>query len=217
MNLEEVFSTNEHLYHRTDIDDFGVCGEGSQMDNSTKNLRENLYEFLKKWNIESIFDAPCGDFWWMRHIDLKNIAYLGGEIQTNQINKLNKNFPQKKFIRFDITQDSFPICDLWFSRDIFFHLSFEHKMMSFKNFVNSEIKYILMSNHVGFTHEVAEKFNSKVNVDTISGGFSHANFFLEPFNFELPLDSIDDNYDGHNKKNMILYSRKQIEKFINNI
>ncbi len=214
VDLEKVFSLNDHLYHRDDIENMSVCGEGSQMDSKTESLRKNLYPFLLKWNIKSIFDAPCGDFWWMRHIDLGDIEYSGGEIQSSQIRKLNKEFPDKTFIRFDVTKDEFPEVDLWFCRDCLFHFSNHHKLETLNNFTRSNIKYILMSNHFGWTEESASKWGVPVNSDIATGDFTHINWFYPPWNFGEPLDQIYDNYTGHNSKNMILYTREQINEYL---
>ena len=213
-NLEKIFSSNDHLYHRSDIDHMSVCGEGSQMDDKTESLRKNLLNFLFKWEIKSIFDSPCGDFWWMRHIDLKGIDYIGGEIQTSQIKKLQEKFPDKNFIRFDLTKDRFPDADLWFCRDCLFHFSQSDKMKTLLNFTESRIKYVLMSNHFGWTPEEAQKWGVPVNEDLETGDFKHVNWKYPPWNFEDPLDRIYDNYTGHNSKDMILYTRDQIKKFL---
>ena len=105
MDIEQTFSSGDHLYGRIDIDNFSVSGCGSQMDDSTKNIRENLYNFLKKYNIKSIADIPCGDFWWMRHVDLFDINYIGGDIITPQITKLKYSFPENDFQRIDLRID----------------------------------------------------------------------------------------------------------------
>ena len=40
-------------------------GPGSDLSN-TRKIREELPKIIKKYNINSIFDAPCGDFFWMK-------------------------------------------------------------------------------------------------------------------------------------------------------
>ena len=34
----------------------------------TYNLRRQLIEFLAQFPVKTIFDAPCGDFHWMREV-----------------------------------------------------------------------------------------------------------------------------------------------------
>jgi len=204
--IEKIFTGNNHLYGRTDIDNFTVSGCGSQMDSSTLNIRENLYNFLVKYDIKNIFDAPCGDFWWMRNVDLKEIEYIGGDIITKQIEKLSANFPNKKFVRFDVIKDKFPDVDLLFCRDCLFHLSMEHKIMTFKNFINSNIKYLLMSNHPLCTN----------NQNIVTGDFGHINWQLSPWNFGEPIDILYDSNVEYDTKEMQLYTKEQILKYVKN-
>jgi len=204
IDIEQIFSGDNHLYGRTDIDTFSVSGCGSQMDDSTKNIRENLYIFLKKHNIKSIADIPCGDFWWMRHVDLFDIDYMGGDIITPQIAKLKSLFPEKDFQRIDLRLDKLPNVDLLFSRDCLFHLSNTDKRMVFENFINSDIKYLLMSNHP----------NSNNNLNIQTGDFTHINWQLDPWNFEKPIDILYDSNQGYDTKELQLYTKEQIIKFI---
>ena len=70
-----------------------------------------------------IFDAPCGDFNWMKLVLNKcDINYIGGDIVENLINDLNKQFSSSKrlFINIDITQDKLPDADLMMVRDCLF-------------------------------------------------------------------------------------------------
>lgn len=202
--IEKIFSGENHLYGRIDIDSFSVSGCGSQMDDSTKNIREHLYEFLKKYNIKSIADIPCGDFWWMRHVNLFDIEYIGGDIITPQIEKLSKLFPDKTFKRIDIRLDKLPDVDLLFCRDCLFHLSNIDKKMAFNNYIKSNIKYILMSNHP----------MSNRNLDISTGDFTHINWQHNPWNFGSPIDILYDSNVGYDTKELQLYSREQIIKYL---
>lgn len=205
--IEEIFSSDNHLYSRIDIDTYSVSGCGSQLDGSTLNLRNNLYSFLFKFNVNSFFDAPCGDFWWMRYIDFKDIKYTGGDIITKQIEKLNNQFPDKKFIRFDVLIDKFPDVDLLFCRDCLFHFSNKHKYKMLNNFVNSNINYIMLSNHP-----------LSINNEEIStGDFGHINWQLPPWNFNKPVDILFDSNYGYDTKEMQLYTREQIRNYIDSV
>jgi hypothetical protein len=202
-DIEKIFCGENHLYGRVDIDHFSVSGCGSQMDNSTKNIRETLYNFLKNNNIKSIADIPCGDFWWMRHIDLFDIKYIGGDIISQQIDKLKRNFPDKIFKRIDIRLDKLPDVDLLFCRDCLFHFSNVDKKLAFDNFINSNIEYLLMSNHP----------ESNNNLDISTGDFSHINWQISPWNFGKPIDVLYDSNEEYDKKEMQLYTKNQIIDF----
>lgn len=200
---EEAFIKINPEYIDIGIDYKSVSGVGSQLDNGTKNLREHLYDFLVKWNINSIFDIPCGDFWWMRTIDLKAIKYIGGDIIENRIQWLNTKYPDKQFLYFNFIDDTnLPDVDLVFCRDLLFHLSNEDKKKVLTNFINSGIKYLMMSNHP----------LSNNNTDIQTSSFGHINWQLSPWNLEIPIDIFYDSNEGYDTKELQLYTRDQIEK-----
>ena len=73
-----------------------VSGPGSTL-KTTVNLRKKLKKVIKKYNIKSIFDAPCGDCNWIEKI-IKNsrIRYIGADIVNDIIVKNKKNLMIKK-------------------------------------------------------------------------------------------------------------------------
>ena len=54
-------------------------GGGSTFRN-TAVFRERLAALLVKYEICSILDCPCGDFHFMKEMDLRGIRYIGGDI-----------------------------------------------------------------------------------------------------------------------------------------
>ena len=44
-----------------------ISGPGSGL-KYTENLRKELAKLIKDYAIGTIFDAPCGDFYWMKHV-----------------------------------------------------------------------------------------------------------------------------------------------------
>ena len=120
--------------------DESVSGAGSTLEH-TLNLRRQLPELLEKFEIRSIFDAPCGDFNWMRHVirNCNNVEYVGGDIVAPMIDALNANYsgPSIKFIHVDLTKGPLPTVDLMFCRDCMCHLSFANTQHVLQNFVRS--------------------------------------------------------------------------------
>ena len=96
-----------------------VSGPGSTL-KTTVNLRKKLKKVIKKYNIKSIFDAPCGDCNWIEKI-IKNsrIRYIGADIVNDIIVKNKKKFDDKKitFKRMDLTKEKIPEADLFICRD----------------------------------------------------------------------------------------------------
>ena len=134
--LEERFS---EIYRRNAWGSSeSASGSGSTLD-MTSSIRSLLPELFSKYEIASIFDAPCGDFNWMREVDLNGISYIGGDIVEHLVDDLNSKFSSKTivFVHTDITIDSFPKSDLVLNRDCLFHLSYEDISLTLNNFLNS--------------------------------------------------------------------------------
>ena len=78
------------------IDNESKSGAGSNFE-STKNIKFHLPILIKKFNIESIFDAPCGDFNWIDHVLREtNVDYIGSDIVEELILSNKKIFKIKK-------------------------------------------------------------------------------------------------------------------------
>lgn len=185
------------------------CGEGSTIW-YTKPLRTNLIGFLNKHNIKSMLDAPCGDFNWMSTIEFdKDFDYLGADINAGFVNRNNRLYGNK-FIVLDITDDSLPSKDLMFVRDCLFHLSNQSKLNFFKNFLKADIKYLLTSNHP----------REKENKNIPDASFDTINWFISPWNFLEPIDTIIDydesdyRFHQHPYRTMCLWSKEQINLFV---
>lgn len=172
----------------------------------TKNLRKELPDLLKIYSIKSIFDAPCGDFNWMRHL-LPNISvkYIGGDIVKPLIDELSLQYGNEKisFIHFDLVNEMPPSVDLMICRDCLFHLSYKDIHSVLRNFLESGIPYILTTTHVNN--------GSFVNVDISTGDFRLIDLAAYPFNFPAnPIASIDDFIPPDPERKMCLYTREQI-------
>ena len=90
----------------------------------TATLRQQLPQLFKDFDITSVYDAPCGDFNWMRLvIEQSDITYYGADIVPAIIDKIRRQYarPKVSFKCADITLNEFPKVDLWFCRDCLFH------------------------------------------------------------------------------------------------
>ena len=162
-----------------------VSGSGSTFA-MTKSIRSLLPIIFEKFAIKSIFDVPCGDFNWMKLVNLNGISYLGGDIVEPLVADLNRNFSSKyiSFVQFDITIDSFRKSDLVLNRDCLFHLSYHDIQLTLSNFLKSESKYFLSTSY--------ENGGEFINADIRSGGFRLIDLFEIPFcfptnfHFEIP-------------------------------
>lgn len=172
-----------------------ICGPGSTM-SYTEGLRSELLPFLKKHNIHSILDIPCGDFSWMSTTNIADeLDYIGADIVDSLIMSNRKNYPKVDFRVYDLTADELPEVDLIFCRDCLLHLSFKDIEKAFDNIAMSNIKYILTSN-----------WNSGDNTkDIITGSYRFLNFEEFPYSFGTGIDRISDWIPGFPQREMILW------------
>ena len=169
-----------------------LSGSGSTILN-TVNIRHHLPILLKKYNIKTMFDAPCGDGNWIKEVDLP-CEYTGGDIVPEFADKCEQNGLNTTL--FDIRSDSFPDVDLWLCRDCWYHLCFADIHKAIDNFKSSNIKYLLVTSHEGKGHLG----------DIATGGFRKLNL-QEHGNFGLNdnIDSIPDTTINNMQENMLLF------------
>lgn len=156
-----------------------VSGPGSDYE-QTKYLIPELQAMLELFNIKSMLDVPCGDFNWMKRVDLTGIKYIGGDIVNEIINKNISNY-RKKNINFDvinIVTDELPKSDLVMVRDCFVHLPTKDIFSALDNIKSSGSKYLLTTH---FTWRSVRN-----NTDIPVGSWRRLNFQQDPFNFGMP-------------------------------
>lgn len=186
-----------------------VSGSGSTLA-YTENLRKELPKLITDFNINSVLDAPCGDFNWMKVLlPTLNVNYIGADIVQDLVDSHNSNYKNEatQFLKLNLITDSFPYADLLICRDCLFHLSYEDIQSVLTNFANSKISYLLTT-----THKNNNNFQNK-NIQT--GDYRNIDLFLYPFNFPTnPLARIDDFLLLDQPREMCLFSREQILSII---
>lgn len=167
-----------------------ISGPGSTLD-ATKNIRAALPELFRNYKIKSLLDIPCGDYYWMQHVDLNNITYIGGDIVEEIIEKNTYKYSDDnhEFIRLDIIKDNLPSIDLIFCRDCLVHLTNHEIKSTIKNIKKSDSKYLLT------TTFPSRKINTKLGIDR----WRAINLQIVPFKFPKPLCIIHEDY--HDDKN----------------
>lgn len=189
--------------------DESVSGSGSTIELTT-NLRKMLPKLFAEFKINSVYDAPCGDFNWMKLV-LKeaNLTYVGADIVPALVEKLNNNYRSEKvqFLHADITNAAFPNADLWLCRDCLFHLSYGDIILALEAYVRSDIPFVLTSTHIS---------NFKIcNTDILTGGFRLIDLFEAPFYFSRePLLRIVDWIPPHAQREMCLWTRSQVAEVL---
>ena len=195
------------IYQKTKAEDFeSVSGEGSSL-SYTSSLRKSLPIMFNQFEIKSIFDAPCGDFNWMRHvINGSEYTYVGADIVSKLIDSNNAQYANDhiSFTQLDICKDPLVDADIMICRDCLFHLSYADIDDFIKNFIKSNIPLLLVT-----THKNTDKYFKNRNIR--SGDFRLFDLFSAPFNFpEKVLHRFDDYSDPEPAREMCLFSREQL-------
>jgi len=158
-------------------------GTGSGI-SQTKIITSEIPKILDHYKIETILDIPCGDYFWMNHVDTRNINYTGADI-VSEIIKTNIHTYGRYNVNFkniDIINDALPKVGLIICRDCLVHLSFEDATKALNNIASSGSNYLLTTT---FTNRLK-------NFDIITGQWRTINLETAPFNLQKPIKIINE-------------------------
>lgn len=177
-----------------------VSGPGSTLE-QTQVIRKVLPKLIRNLKVQSILDIPCGDFNWMKEVDLNSVNYIGADIVDEIIerNKMIYAAPNKTFINYNLKTDKLPKVDLVIIRDCLVHFSYEDIFLAIENVIKSGSKYLLTTS---FT-------NRYENNDIRTGDWRPINLQVSPFNFIKPLLIINEQCTEDNG----IYSDKSLLLF----
>ena len=167
----------------------------------TQDFRQLLTNTLRGLNCTSILDAPCGDYNWMKAVDLEGITYQGADIVPDLITQCQTNYPGVSFQVLDITTDPLPKADFWLCRDVLFHLSNEDIAKIIDNFKNSDITYF------GSSHFPQASINPDAESDPLTYRF--INLTKSPFNLPEPIKVIKDSIRGFPDRWLGIWEKSQ--------
>ena len=165
-------------------DKHSFSGTGSNLE-QTKIILENLPKIINKYQIKSILDLPCGDFYWMKEYDYKNIKYIGADIVPELIKKNKSQFSRNNinFQTLDLIDNELPYTDMLFCRDCLVHFSFEDIFKALKNIKKTKFKYFMTTNFL----------KRESNIDIATGSWRTLNLSKAPFYFPDPTENIFEN------------------------
>ena len=160
-----------------------VSGPGSDL-RETAVIREELPLLVKQLGIETILDAACGDFNWMKEIDLPLKKYIGIDVVSELIRINNERFGNnvREFLVADIEIGTLPKVDLIICRDCFIHYDLATTRRIIENFKRSGSTYLLTTT---FTRR-----SSNWNISM--GEFLPINLQASPFCFPEPVIIINE-------------------------
>lgn len=173
----------------------GPSGSGSTVA-ATKFLRPKLQRLLKSLNVKTLLDLPCGDFNWMRLMNLSNVSYMGADIVSEliHINKVKYESSSIGFMNFDAVNNVPHAYTMIMCRDMLPHLSNFDVAKVLENFQRSGSHWLLTTS---FMHV-------QQNRDIVTGSWRPINLTLPPFNLVPRKVLIEQNAGAYQDKAMIL-------------
>lgn len=158
-------------------------GTGSDP-SQTQEIASMIPKLLQRLNATSMLDVPCGDFQWMKDVNLAGIQYIGSDIVPEIVQSNEQRYGSKlrSFRQLDLIHGTVPKVDLIFCRDCLVHLSYEAILESLKNICASGSEYLLTTTFPDRT----------VNEDILTGQWRVLNLELAPLNFPSPIDLLNE-------------------------
>ncbi len=171
--VKDVF---EDIYYNKKWIGQSHSGPGSDL-NQTSLVRPGLQQVIANYNIESLLDVPCGDWFWMQHLDLSGVKYTGGDI-VEKIVQNNQKYASDKvsFLFLDLLKSQLPVHDLVLCRDCLVHFSYPDIQKALDNLLESGCNYLLTTT-----------FPGRKNYDITTGNWRPIDLQGSPFELPSPL------------------------------
>jgi hypothetical protein len=152
-------------------------GTGSDLI-QTDEIRRSLPGLLKDISAKTVLDIPCGDFHWMKDVEL-GARYIGADIVAELIEQNQKLYGNecRSFTTLDLVTDKLPKVDLIFCRDVLVHFSFEDIFSALRNIKCSDSNFLLTTTFTG----------RDSNTDIVTGQWRPLNLEKPPFALPSPI------------------------------
>jgi len=164
-----------------------VSGDGSAL-TMTARVRECLGKWIKKYEIKTFVDAPCGDANWQAHIPgMDQVKYNGYDIADKPLKiarEKNSDHASMSFAQMDLTSEIPPKADIIMVRDVIQHLPLAKGRQMLLNAKRSGARYLAVST-----------FSDGGNIDIWAGSFYKDDVHATPFNLPSRLEACR-NYDS---------------------
>jgi hypothetical protein len=126
-----------------------------------------------------MLDLPCGDYGWMRTIELPVARYIGADLLPEIVEPLAAALGdgRREFRVLDLTRDRLPPADLLFCRDCLVHLSYADIRRALENAVRSGIPHLLTTIFP----------DCEANEDIVTGDWRVLDLERAPFHLPAPM------------------------------
>ncbi len=190
---ERWFSVKEHLFLRrydNRADRFGAIyakriwqnpesasGFGSTLA-ATAQLRRGLEELVEEEAIETILDAPCGDYNWQSRMRI-DADYTGVDIVPDLIAENTARFGSARvaFAVADLVEDDLPGADLVLCRECLNHLPLGDAIRALDNVAGAARRFLLVTHYPDCSSNTEQAASFR---------FRRLNLTLPPFNLRAP-------------------------------
>ncbi len=199
---KEVF---EDIYYNKKWSGKSHSGPGSDLD-QTSLVRQGLQQVIINYNIESLLDVPCGDWFWMQHLDLSAVKYTGGDI-VEKIVQNNQKYARDKvsFLFLDLLESQLPAHDLVLCRDCLVHFSYQDIKKTLDNLIDSGCNYLLTTT-----------FPGRQNYNITTGNWRPIDLQGPPFELPGPLmifnEGCMEGNGSYNDKSLALWDLGELKK-----
>jgi SAM-dependent methyltransferase len=203
-STQQIFSK---MYHRNSwANPESVSGDGSDL-NQTRIVREELATLIKQRAIETLLDAPCGDYYWMKTLAAKLVRYIGADIVPELVEANQRAYggATVSFVHLDICRDELPRVDLILCRDCLVHLPLDAAVDALRNFKKSGSKFLLTTTYPGVVTRNRHLF--------ITGNWRPLDMTLAPFSLPEPVQTINEGCtekDDYEEKSLGLWELAQV-------
>jgi len=181
-SAKQTFTRKFHRHSGQDVE--SLSGPGSDLA-QTEVVRGVLPTLVKELNCGTLLDVPCGDFYWMRLVDM-NVDYIGADVVDELIRQNQRAYgnARRKFVQLDLLCDPLPTADLVLCRDCLVHFSNQDIVRALANIRRSGATWMLATTFVG----------RECNEDIPTGKWRAVNLQRAPFDLPAPIELFD---EGH--------------------
>jgi hypothetical protein len=195
--MQHLFKKIYSIHHWYDQE--SRSGPGASL-TQTETVRQIIPKLLNEYKIKTLLDIPCGDFNWMKEVDLSELDYIGADIVDEIIkqNALTYSAPGRNFCWADITSSKLPQSDLLLCRDCLVHFSYADIQKAIAKIKRSKSTLLLTTT-----------FTNRTNEDIVTGSWRPINLQAPPFLFPTPLQLFNENcteaHGEYNDKSLALW------------
>jgi len=174
-----------------------TSGPGSTRERAASFLSD-LIALVQSLHVETLLDAPCGDFNWIAPLADSVDRYIGVDVVPAlvAVNRERCSSSRRLFLCRDICHQRLPAADLVLCRDALVHLSERDIFAALANLRRTNAEYLVTTTFVAV----------RENIDINTGGWRPLNMQGLPFGFPPPLKLIDERCHHSNG----IYSDKRL-------